>query len=71
MKSRDIIDIFSLSIPERIQLVEDLWDTIAIKADEVTLTQQEKEVIDQRLEAYRKNPMLGSPWKTVFQNIIK
>ena len=35
-------DAHDLSIQKRIQLVEDIWDTIAIKADSVELTEEEK-----------------------------
>jgi len=36
-------DALELSIPERIQLVEDIWDTIAVEADSLDLTEQEKQ----------------------------
>lgn len=42
MKKPTAIDALDLSIPERIQLVEDIWDTIAVKADLVELTEQRK-----------------------------
>jgi putative addiction module component (TIGR02574 family) len=47
--------------PQRIQLVEDVWDTIA--------TEAEKKIIDKRLEAHHKNPDLGSPWENVYKRI--
>ena len=56
-------DALSLSIPERIQLVEDIWDSIASEADSVELTEDEKRIIDERLQAYHDNPNAGSPWK--------
>ena len=62
-------DTLELSIPERIQLVEDIWDTIAAKADSVELREEEKKIIDERLEAYHRNPDLGSPWEDVFKRI--
>ncbi|KAA3614765.1 MAG: antitoxin [Calditrichaeota bacterium] len=63
-------DTLDLSIPERIQLVEDIWDTIAAKADSVVLTDREKKIIDDRLKAYHKNPDLGSPWEDVYKRIV-
>ena len=63
-------DALDLSIPERIQLVEDIWDTIAIGADSVGFTEEEKKVIDERLEAYHQNPDLGSPWEDVLKRIV-
>lgn len=63
-------DTLDLSIPERIQLVEDIWDTIAAEAQSIELTEDEKRMIDERLEAYRKNPDLGSPWEDVYKRIV-
>ncbi|MGA1867040.1 MAG: addiction module protein [bacterium] len=64
-------DTLELSISERIQLVEDIWDTIAAKADSVKLRKEEKKIIDERLEAYHQNPDLGTPWGDVFKRIAK
>ena len=70
MKTFAVTDTLGLSIPERIQLVEDIWDTIAVEADSVELTEEEKKIIDERLEAYHQNPNLGSPWGEVFKRIV-
>jgi len=69
LKRPTATDFLNLSIPERIQLVEDLWDTIAAEADAVELTEEDKKIIDERLEAYHKNPELGSPWEDVFKRL--
>jgi len=70
MKQLTATDTLGLSIPERIQLVEDIWDTIAANANSVELTDDEKEIIDERLESYHQNPNLGSPWEKVFKRIL-
>ena len=69
MKKLTAIDTLDLSVPERIQLVEDIWDTIAVKADSVELTDQDKSIIDKRLKVYHNNPHSGSPWEDVFDRI--
>jgi putative addiction module component (TIGR02574 family) len=70
MKKPTAVDVLDLSIPERIQLVEDIWDTIAVKADSVKLTGEEKKIIDERLKAYHQNPQLGFPWDDVLKRIV-
>ena len=70
MKRLTATGTLGLSIPERIQLVEDIWDTIAAKADRVELTEKEKKIIDERLKAYHQNSNLGSPWEDVFKRIV-
>ncbi len=68
MKKITATDTIALSIPERIQLVEDIWDTIATEAEAIELTEDEKRIIDERLEAYHRNPDLGSPWEDVYKS---
>lgn len=58
-------DLFSLSIPERIQLVEDIWDSIAIQPEKVELTSDIKFELDQRLEEYEQQPQEQSSWDEV------
>ena len=65
-----VSDTLKLSIPERIQLVEDIWDTIASDTESIELTENEKKIIDERLEAYHKNPDAGSPWDEVYKRIV-
>jgi len=70
MKKQTATDTLNLSIPERIQLVEDIWDTIAAGADQVELTEEEKKLVDERLKMYHQNPNLGSPWEDIFNRIV-
>jgi putative addiction module component (TIGR02574 family) len=58
-------DVLSLSVPERIQLVEDIWDSIAEFPEGIGLTDEQKAELDRRLDAYHRNPGEGSPWGAV------
>jgi putative addiction module component (TIGR02574 family) len=58
-------DILRLSVSERIQLAQDIWDSIVEVPDSVPLTDEQKAELDRRLEAYHKNPNVGSPWSVV------
>jgi len=62
-------DILSLSVPERILLVEDIWDSIAEIPEEVPLSAAQKQELDLRLDAYHQNPNAGSPWSVVRERI--
>ena len=70
MKQITATDALRLSIPERIQLVEDIWDTIANEPEAIELTEKDKKIIDERLERYHQNPELGSPWEGVYKRIV-
>ena len=58
-------DILNLSVSERIQLVQDIWDSIAEVPDSVPLTDEQKAELDRRLDAYHRDPNSGSPWSVV------
>jgi len=62
-------EIMTLSVPERIQLVEDIWDSIAEAPEEMQLSLDQKEELDRRLDAYHKHPEQGSPWSVVRERI--
>ena len=64
-------DILNMSISERIQLVEDIWDSIAEIPEAVSLTDAQKRELDLRLDSYHKNPTTGSPWEEVRKRIQK
>ncbi len=42
MENIKVTDTLKQSIPERIQLVEDIWDTIASETEPIDLTEDEK-----------------------------
>ena len=70
MKKITATDTLELSVQERIQLVEDIWDTITAESTSVELTEDEKRIIDTRLEKYHQNPESGSPWEDVYKRIV-
>ena len=63
-------EISRLELSEQLLLVEDIWDTIASETESIELTENEKKIIDERLEAYHKNPDEGSPWDEVYKRIV-
>ena len=58
-------DISEISIAERIQLAEDLWDSILEQQEELPLSQAQQQELERRLENYEKNPTNGSSWEDV------
>ena len=61
--------ILDLSVSERIQLAQDIWDSVAEVPESLVLADDEKAEIDRRLNAYHKDPDLGSPWSVVRDRI--
>ncbi|MHB8181862.1 MAG: addiction module protein, partial [Acidithiobacillus ferrivorans] len=56
------IEYMKLSVSERIQLVEDIWDSIAAEApDTVELSQAQKDELHRRVAAHRADPSTAIP----------
>jgi putative addiction module component (TIGR02574 family) len=62
-------EILQLSVAERIQLVEDIWDSIATVPEAVSLTDEQKAELDRRLESYRANPNEGISWSELKETL--
>jgi putative addiction module component (TIGR02574 family) len=58
-------DFSKLSVAERIQLAEDLWDSIPLEAADIPLTEAQKAELDRRLEDLERDPDAGEPWEVV------
>ncbi|XOZ32170.1 addiction module protein [Halomonadaceae bacterium KBTZ08] len=58
-----------LPIDERIQLVEDVWDSIAEDQQKLELTQAQREELDRRLLAYEKDGDAGDDAGKVLEGI--
>lgn len=64
-----VAEIFELSVAERIQIVEDIWDSIGNAPEELALSEAEKLELDKRLENYRQNPKEEIKWETLKKNL--
>jgi putative addiction module component (TIGR02574 family) len=49
-----VSEILQLSVAERIQIVEDIWDSISQSPESLSLTEAEKAELDKRLADYEK-----------------
>ena len=65
MSSVDIQEILKLSVAERIELVEAIWDSIADAPENLPVTAAQKRELDRRLAEYQKNPKAGRTWEEV------
>ena len=58
-------EIKKLSIPERILLVEDIWDSIARENESFELTQAQKDELEERSLFFEKYPTQGRTWEEI------
>lgn len=64
-----IAEILELSVAERVQIVEDIWDSIGDTPEELLVSEAEKAELDKRLESYKQNPSEGIEWETLKRNL--
>ena len=62
-------DILRLSVAERIQLVEAIWDSIAEDPSAARLSEEQRADLAQRLEEYRKDPSATQTWAEVREEL--
>jgi putative addiction module component (TIGR02574 family) len=60
----------TLSPSDKLALVTELWDDLASNPEDIPITPEQIAEVDKRLEEYRKNPDLGSPWEEVKARIL-
>jgi putative addiction module component (TIGR02574 family) len=62
MRSPTRDELRTLSSSDRLKLLEDVWDTFVREPDSLTLTEEHRQEIERRLEAWRRDPNSGSSW---------
>ncbi len=70
MESNLTQELLKLSVAERIQIVEDLWDSIARVPELVPVTDAQKVELDQRLERFARGMTTTRTWEEVKNSLI-
>jgi putative addiction module component (TIGR02574 family) len=68
--SASIQELRQLPIPERIQLVKELWDSIAEESPAIDLSLEQIAELDRRLDALEAQPESGTPWHIARERIL-
>lgn len=58
-----------LPVAERLELIEQLWDSIDAEADSLPLADWHREEIDTRIDALETGASVGAPWDNVRRRI--
>ena len=62
-------ELLRLPLAERIELVEDLWDSIAADAESVPVPESHRRELARRRVAHRENPTAARPWEEVRERL--
>jgi len=63
-------EIRQMPVPDRVALVERIWDSIAEDQSSFELTDSQKAELDRRLTAHRASPEIGRSWEEVKKGIL-
>ena len=63
--------ILPLSVPEKLQLIEDIWDSLFLDGDKIPLTTSQKQELDRRLTSLENFENQGDDWENVKERILK
>jgi putative addiction module component (TIGR02574 family) len=59
-----------LPLTERIQLVEDLWDSIASEADSLPIPESHRDELERRRALHRAHLNAALPWEEVRRQLL-
>ena len=62
-------EISRLELSEKILLIEDVWDAIAISNQELPMAKWQKQEIDQRYKSYKAGEQNLHDWQSVHNDI--
>ncbi|QZZ18569.1 addiction module protein [Leptothermofonsia sichuanensis E412] len=65
----EFTQVFELTLSEKLQLLEDLWDSIAQAPEQIPVLDWQKEELARRKDAYLLNPGSGSSWEAAKERI--
>jgi putative addiction module component (TIGR02574 family) len=66
-----LAQVAKLSVSERIELVEAIWDTVVDEPEALPLPDSHREELDRRLEDLERDPDAGSSWDEVRARLEK
>ena len=63
------IDIASLSTQERLELLEQIWDSLNATPETVPISQAQRQELERRIDDLDRDGPVGIPWDDVLRNI--
>ena len=60
-----------MSVEDKIDHVQALWDRIAATECQIPIPNWHREVLEERLADYQANPDKGRPWEEVEADLLK
>ncbi len=71
MSPTQLEEILSLTVEERIQLVEAVWDSIAQHPESLPVTEAQRKELDRRLADHLRDPKAARRWSEVRDSLAR
>jgi putative addiction module component (TIGR02574 family) len=55
----------SLNVADRLQLIEELWDSLAVTPEAIPVTDAQRKELARRRRAHARNPSAAKSWEEV------
>ena len=62
-------EISRLELSEKLLLVEDIWDSIAVSNSEIPMPEWQKQELDKRYKEYKEGKLGLHDWKSVHEGL--
>ena len=62
-------EIETLSVEERLSLIERVWDSLSETSTEIPLTDGQREELDRRIDELEREGPVGIPWEDLLDEI--
>lgn len=66
-----VADILELSVAERLKIVEDIWESIALDSRDLVISDELKTELDRRTAAYEIDPDAGVAWEELDERLAR
>lgn len=71
MTRTEVNKLLDLPLPERFELAQALWGSIENEWDSLPVTDRERRLLDDSLEAYYRDPDAGTPWPEAKAELLR
>ena len=62
-------EILNLGVKERLELIEEIWDSIAAHPEAIQLTASQRKELDRRRREHKRDPSRARPWSQVHNDL--
>ena len=64
-------DVLSLSPADRLQLLEEIWDSLAATPEAIPVTDAQRKELARRRRAHARSPRAGKSWEEVRAKLVR